>query len=187
MNDPSPDLTELLRASAAGEPGALDRLAPLLYTELRRMAASELRGERADHTLSPTALVNEAWLRLGGGGGSWQNRAHFFGAAARAMRRILVDHARQRAATKRSRDRQVTLEPELVGAQETPSEEIIAVDEALERLAQFDPRQARIVELRYFVGLSIPETAIALEISEATVKRDWTLARAWLHRELGAS
>lgn len=185
MSDTPSDLTELLRAAGAGEPGALDRLVPLIYAELRRMASAELRRERPDHTLSPTALVNEAWLRLGGSDASWQNRSHFFGAAARAMRRILVDHARQRSAIKRSRDQQVTLEPEAIGAPEPPSEEVIAVDEALERLAQLDPRQARIVELRYFMGFSIPDTAAALDISPATVKRDWALARAWLHRELG--
>jgi RNA polymerase sigma-70 factor (ECF subfamily) len=149
------------------------------------MASVELRRERPDHTLSPTALVNEAWLRLGGGQASWENRSHFFGAAARAMRRILVDHARQRSAQKRRRDQQVTLEPEAIGAAEPPGDEVIAVDEALERLAALDPRQAEIVELRYFVGLSIPDTAAALGISPATVKRDWALARAWLHRELG--
>ena len=184
VSDTPSDLTELLRAAGAGEPGALDRLVPLIYAELRRMASAELRRERPDHTLSPTALVNEAWLRLGGDA-SWQNRSHFFGAAARAMRRILVDHARQRSAIKRSRDLQVTLEPEAIGAPEPPSEEVIAVDEALERLARLDPRQASIVELRYFMGLSIPDTAAALDISPATVKRDWALARAWLHRELG--
>ena len=184
MSDNSSDLTELLRAVGAAEPGALDRLVPLIYAELRRMASAQLRHERTDHTLSPTALVNEAWLRMGGTG-AWQNRSHFFGAAAQAMRRILVDHARQRSASKRRRDQQVTLDPEAAGAANAPTEEVIAVDEALQRLAQLDPRQARIVELRYFVGLSIPDTAAALDISAATVKRDWALARAWLHRELG--
>jgi RNA polymerase sigma factor (TIGR02999 family) len=135
--------------------------------------------------LSPTALVNEAWLRLGGPDGGWQNRAHFFGAAAMAMRRILVDHARARSAAKRSRDRQVTLDPDEPAAVTAPNDEILAIDEALERLAALDARQAKVVELRYFVGLSVPATAEVLGVSPATVKRDWTLARAWLHRELG--
>lgn len=185
MNDPQADITALLHAVSQGEPDAEARLLPLLYQELRRTAAAELRHERPDHTLSPTALVNEAWLRLGSPAASWQNRAHFFGAAARAMRRILVDHARARHAAKRSRDRQVTLDPDEAAASMAPSDEVLAVDEALERLAALDPRQARVVELRYFVGLSVPDTAEVMGISPATVKRDWTLARAWLHRELG--
>lgn len=185
VSDPRAEITALLRAASRGERDAEERLLPILYQELRRTAAAELRHERPDHTLSPTALVNEAWLRLGDPAAGWQNRAHFFGAAAVAMRRILVDHARARHAAKRSRDRQVTLDDDAAVADTAPSDEVIAVDEALERLAALDPRQARVVELRYFVGLSIPATAEALGISPATVKRDWTLARAWLHRELG--
>jgi len=178
------DLTELLLASQAGTPGAVDQLLVQVYDELKVLAAGYLRAERADHTLQTTALVHEAYLKLvDQRRTSWQNRGHFFGIAAQAMRRILVDHARRRRARKRDAGRLVTLDEELAG-QDAESGDLLAVDQALERLALLDARQARIVELRYFGGLSIEQTAETLEISPATVKRDWVSAKAWLQREL---
>lgn len=182
------DVTTLLAAASSGSPDALSALLPVVYDELKRMAAGQLRLERDDHTLGATALVHEAFLRLTGGTTpTWENRAHFFGIAAQAMRRILVEHARRRNAQKRGAKHQVTLDSQVDLADGAPSEEVVAVDEALNRLAALDARQAKIVELRYFVGLSIEESADVLGISPATVKRDWTLARAWLHRELQAA
>lgn len=186
MDTAPSEVTALLLRIADGDAAGMERLLPLVYDELHRLAAGQLRRERPDHTLSPTALVHEAYLRLTGGAPvDWRGRGHFFGVAAQAMRRILVDHARRRSRQKRSGQLAVTLEPELDHVADASSEEVLAVDEALERLAELDARQARVVELRYFVGLSIEETAAALDISPATVKRDWTIARAWLHRELG--
>jgi RNA polymerase sigma factor (TIGR02999 family) len=182
---PNSDVTRLLLAISGGEPDANERLYAVVYDELRRMAGGYLRRERADHTLSPTALVSEAYLKLiGHHSVSWEGRSHFFGVAAQAMRRILVDHARRRTAGKRSRHLVVTLEPDTPVATPTPPEEIVAVDEALQLLAEHDPRAARLVELRYFAGLTIEEAAPLLEISTATAKRDWMLARAWLQRHL---
>lgn len=164
---------------------------PLVYDELRALAASQLRRERGEHTLGATALVHEAFFRLVDQRSvSWQGRAHFFGVAAQAMRRILVDHARRRTAGKRSRQHQVTLDTAAgmslrEAGGDVSSEELLAVDEALERLAALDARHARLVELRYFAGFTIEESAELLGISTATAKRDWTLARAWLQRELG--
>jgi RNA polymerase sigma-70 factor, ECF subfamily len=179
------DVTRLLADLSGGHTGALERLLPLVYDELKQLAASQLRRERDEHTLGPTALVHEAFFRLVDQRSvSWQGRAHFFGVAAQAMRRILVDHARRRSAAKRGRQHQVTLDSEAAGADEAPADEVLAVDEALERLAAVDPRQAKLVELRYFAGFSIEEAAELLEISPATAKRDWTFARAWLQREL---
>ena len=178
------DLTELLLAVQGGSPDAVDRLMPLVYDELKALAASYLRVERTDHTLQTTGLVHEAYLKLvDQRRTTWQNRAHFFGIAAQAMRRILVDHARRRQARKRDAGRPVTLDDELAGTGPR-SEELLAVDEALQRLTGLDPRQARIVELRYFAGLSIEETAEAVAVSPATVKREWLSAKAWLQREL---
>lgn len=163
----------------------VDHLVPLVYDELRRLASSYLRGERADHTLQTTALVHEAYLKLSDQRHtSWANRSHFFGIAAQAMRRILVDYARARGRAKRSGGNPVTLDEELAGTTGHP-EEVLEVDEALKRLARLDERQARIVELRYFGGLTIEDTALALDLSPATVKREWTSARAWLQQELG--
>jgi RNA polymerase sigma factor (TIGR02999 family) len=162
----------------------VDRLFPLVYDELRQLAAAQLRSERPDHTLGATALVHEAYLRLLGGVESFANRAHFFGIAARAMRRILVEHARRRNAHKRSQRFQVTLDTDFERAAAAPSDEVLAVDESLSRLAARDPRAAQVVECRYFAGFSIEETADALGISPATVKREWTMARAWLFRDL---
>jgi len=157
---------------------------PVVYAELKALAAGYLRSERADHTLQTTGLVHEAYLKLvDQKRTTWKNRSHFFGIAAQAMRRILVDHARKRRAAKRDGGHPITLDDDLPGVA-TATAEVLAVDEALERLAALDPRQARIVELRYFAGASIEQTAEALEISPATVKRDWLSAKAWLQREL---
>jgi len=182
--EPAGDVTELLLAAEGGAPDAVSKLMPVVYAELKQLAAGYLRAERADHTLQTTGLVHEAYLKLvDQRRTTWQNRSHFFGIAAQAMRRILVDHARKRRAAKRDAGRAVTLDDELVGVP-SDTEEVLAVDQALERLAMLDPRQSRIVELRYFAGLSVEEVGEALEISPATVKRDWTSAKAWLQREL---
>jgi RNA polymerase sigma factor (TIGR02999 family) len=184
----SGDVTRLLDAVSHGRADVLPELLPLVYDELRRLAASYLRRERADHTLQPTALVHEAYLKLVDQRlDRWQNRSHFFGIAAQAMRRILVDHARAHDAAKRGAGvERVTLdEHALLG--ESSSVDLIALDEALTRLATLDPRQARIVELRFFAGLEVDETARVLDVSPATVKRDWAMARAWLHRELATA
>jgi RNA polymerase sigma factor (TIGR02999 family) len=169
-----------------GSSESLDEVVLLVYEELRRLAAHYLRGERGNHTLQPTALVNEAYLCLAKQDDvRWQNRAHFLAIAANTMRRVLVDHARERGALKRGGDRQrVTLRSSI--ALEDRDVDIISLDEALRRLASFDPAGARVVELRYFGGLSIDETAEAMDVSPATVKRSWTAAKAWLYRELSA-
>ena len=186
MESTPSDVTRLLLELSDGQAGALDRLMPLVYDELKLLASSQLRRERGEHTLGPTALVHEAFFRLVDQRSvSWQGRSHFFGVAAQAMRRILVDHARRRTAAKRGQQHQVTLDSDAALASTARSEEVVAVDEALERLAALDPRHARLVELRYFAGFSIEETAELLEISPATAKRDWAMARAWLQRELG--
>jgi RNA polymerase sigma factor (TIGR02999 family) len=179
-------VTQLLVEWGGGDRAALDRLLPLVFDELRRLAASYLRRERAGHTLQPTALVNEAYLRLvDQEGAQWQNRAHFFGIAANLMRQILVDHARQRSADKRGGSQlqrlSLTQAERLVKQEEL---DVLALNEALERLSEFDPQQARIVELKFFGGLTIEETAEVLGVSHATVEREWKLARAWLRREL---
>ena len=173
------DVTRLLVELSSGRTGAMERLMPLVYDELRVLAASQLRRERDEHSLGPTALVHEAFFRLVDQRTvSWQGRSHFFGVAAQAMRRILVDHARRRSAAKRGRQHQVTLESNAMEANDERSDEVIAVDEALGRLAAIDERQARLVELRYFAGFTIDEAAELLEISPATAKRDWAFARA---------
>ncbi|NOT09082.1 MAG: sigma-70 family RNA polymerase sigma factor [Gemmatimonadales bacterium] len=183
---PDSDVTELLAAASKGEPDALDRLLPVVYGKLKMLARSHLRGERADHTLGATALVHEAFLRLVDQRSiTWESQSHFYGIATRAMRRILVDHARRRGAVKRSRQQQVTLDTGVQLSNSDPSDEIVAVDEALERLAREDPRSAKLVELRYFGGMTIEESAKMLNVSVATAKRDWALARAWLQRALG--
>jgi RNA polymerase sigma factor (TIGR02999 family) len=188
MNHPSPqDVTALLRRWNEGDKQALESLLPLVYAELRAVAANCLRSERSDHTLQPTALVHEAYLRLiGQDRVAWQNRAHFFAIAAQMMRRILVDHARRRRAAKRDA---VTFRITLSGLSEEPADldpEILALDEALKGLEALDPRQARIVELRFFGGLTVEETAEVAGLGTATVKREWRTARAWLRRELDA-
>ena len=178
-------LTGMLQAWAKGDLDARDRLLPIVYDELRRQAARELRGERAGHTLQPTALVHEVYLRLAQPRRvPWESRAEFFAAAAQAMRRILVDHARKRAAGKRAGNwTRIELADE-VAIEGRPELDLLALDDALEGLAELDPRHARIVELRFFGGLSVPEAASVLKVSTATVKRDWSLARAWLLRRL---
>jgi RNA polymerase sigma factor (TIGR02999 family) len=169
----------------------LDELLPLLYGELRRQAARHLRNQPAGHTLQATALVHEVYLRLvDRPNADWQSRAHFFGVAARAMRSILVDHARARRAAKRGGEpRQLTLGAADALGEHAPESEVdvLALDEALARLAELDPRQAQVVELRYFAGASIEETAHVLGVSHATVEREWRTARLWLRRELAAS
>ena len=181
------DVTGLLDDWSRGDRRALDRLLPLVYAELRRIAARQLRHERAGHTLQPTALVHEAYLRLVDQRSvDWQNRAHFFGVAAQVMRRILVDHARRKAAKKRGAGaRRVPLEE--ANETEAPSEiPVLALDQALARLEQLDRELAQIVELRTFGGLTIDEAAHVLKVSPSTAKRQWRTARAWLTRELAA-
>lgn len=185
---PAPqNVTKLLISWGNGNKEALDRLLPLVYDELRRQAARYLRRERAGHTLQTTALIHEAYLRLVDQKNvHWQNRAHFFGLAAQLMRRILVDHARSKKRDKRGGS---DIRVSLTGAQVLAKDrdvDVVALDEALDRLAQLDEQQSRIVELRFFSGLTVEETAEALSISPATVKRDWSMAKAWLHRELSS-
>jgi RNA polymerase sigma factor (TIGR02999 family) len=182
---PSPRITALLERWSGGDDGALDQLLPWVLRDLRKMAARQLGEERAGHTLQPTALVNETYLRLVGQRRvQWKNRAQFFAIAATLMRRILVDHARGRGARKRAGQR-VTLGSGVdIGVPPDRGIDALALDAALERLEAMAPRQARIVELRFFSGLSVEEVAAALEFSPATVKADWALARAWLYREL---
>lgn len=187
MATPTPgEVTRILQAWGRGDQQAVDRLMPLVYGELRRLAQHYLRRERPDHTLQPTALVHEAYLRLVDQRGvSWQNRAHFFGVAAQAMRRILVDYARRHRAGKRGGGSlKISLADVAVAAKEG-SEDLATLDDALNRLAAMDPRQGQIVELRLFGGLTVDETADLLRISAATVKREWTTAKAWLSREIG--
>ncbi len=181
-----PDLTALLRDASEGDQNALDRLMPLVYGELRKIAASYLRQERKDHTLQPTALVHEAYLRLTHQKDvAWQNRAHFFGIAAQMMRRILVDHARKRQAAKRDASAWKVATAEVDGGADS-APELLALDRALEELEKIDPQQAKIVELRFFGGLTVEETAEVAGISPRTVKREWRTAKAWLRREIGA-
>jgi RNA polymerase sigma factor (TIGR02999 family) len=179
------DITALLHAWEAGDVGARDRLVPLVYHDLRRRAAAYLKRERPDHTLQPTALVHEAYLRLvRQDRAAWQNRAQFFGVASQIMRRILVDHARRARVPKRSgRWARVTLDEQIAGMT-PPGVEVLDLDDALTRLAEFDQRKSRIAELRFFAGLSLEETSHVLGISVATVERDWQVARAWLHTAL---
>lgn len=178
-------LTGMLQAWAKGDLEARDRLLPIVYDELRRQAARELRNERAGHTLQPTALVHEVYLRLAQPRRvPWQSRAEFFAAAAQAMRRILVDHARKRAAAKRAGNWTRIELADDVAIEGRRELDLLSLDDALDRLAELDPRHARIVELRFFGGLSVPETAAVLKVSTATVKRDWSFARAWLLRKL---
>lgn len=181
----SPDLTSLLHAHAAGDPAALERLFPRVYDELRRMARGRLRHERPDHTLGATDLVHEAFFRLVRLDRiDWRSRAHFLAIASQAMRNVLLDHAEHRRAQKRGGGGQpVTLERvEIAG--ELPDETLLGLCEALTELERLEPRPARVVECRFFGGLSLDETAEALGISPATVSRDWTVARAWLHARL---
>ncbi len=179
------DVTQLLIAATDGKTDALARLMPIVYDELHRIAQIHMRGERSGHTMSATALVHEAYMKLVDLNRiQWQNRAHFFAMSSRAMRRILVNYAHQRRAQKRGGDRRrVTLDEALILSEEY-GEDIIALDEALNRLSALNERHSQVVECRFFAGMNIDETAEALGISVATVKRDWNLARAWLNREL---
>lgn len=178
---------ELFQRWLAGDTSALHDLLPLVYGELRRVARHHLRGERADHTLQTTALINETYLRLvGQSPKEVRSRAHFIALSSHLMRQILVDHARGRLANKRQGGSRITLSDEIAAPQQSEID-VLAVDEALSRLEQLDPQQARITELRYFGGLSILETSLALGVSPATVKRDWACARAWLLREMQRS
>jgi RNA polymerase sigma-70 factor, ECF subfamily len=178
------EVTRLLKAMNSGDPSAADRLLPLVYAELHRLAASYMRRERQDHTLQPTALINEAYLRLAGDDIDWQNREHFIGVAAHVMRRVLVDYARAHKAKMRGGElRRVELDEGLAISEER-TEEMLIVDEALNGLTELNPRQATVVELRYFGGLSIEEIAAVLAIAPRSVKRDWALARIWLFNKL---
>lgn len=179
------DVTRLLAEWRGGNQAALDQLLPVVYDELRRLAAAYLRKERADHTLQSTALVHEAYLRLiGQREVQWQNRAHFFGVAAKMIRRILVDHARGKIAAKRGGAAVKLSLDEALAVSGKKDLDLVRLDEALHGLANLDPRQERIVELRFFGGLSIEETAEVVGISPATVKREWSVAKAWLLREV---
>jgi len=181
-------ITALLAELSAGNRDVESRLIPQVYGQLRRLAAHYMRSERGNHTLQPTALVNEAYTRLVQQPQiPWQSRAHFFATASHLMRHILVDHARARRAGKRGGlQRQVTLDDALLPSSERTMD-VLILDEALENLAQFDPRQARIVELHFFGGLTFAEIALVLKVAERTVKRDWSMARAWLKGELSKS
>ena len=197
-------VTQLLAQWRDGDERAFAQLSAVMYEELRQLAQRHLRRERSDHTIQKTALVNEAFVRLVGQQSvDWQSRAHFIGLASKLMRRVLVDYARARLADKRGGGAGVLSLDEMAApeADEAPDttptalqhldahtqEEVSAIDQALQRLEQIDPRQAQIVEMRYFGGLTVEQTAEAIDISAATVKREWTLARAWLRRELGKS
>jgi RNA polymerase sigma-70 factor, ECF subfamily len=181
------EVTLLLREITKGNQQALDRLIPLIYDELHRLAARCMRQERADHTLQTTALIHEAYLRLVGRRTvNWESRAHFFAAAAQLMRRILIDHAKHHLRAKRGGASQRVSLDEVFLFFEDKSAELVALDESLARLAIIDPQQSRIVELRYFGGLTIEETAKVLGVSPKTVKRDWSVAKAWLYGDLKA-
>jgi RNA polymerase sigma-70 factor (ECF subfamily) len=185
----SDDVTRLLARASDGDRDAVSRLIPILYDELHRIAHSRMRGERVGHTLGTTALVHEAYLELAGiDRMTWRDRAHFLAVAARAMRRVLIDHAVARGAQKREGERiAVPLEDvaDFLLLSNQHMDELLSLDDALERLFAVSERQCRVVECRFFAGMSVEETAEALHTSPATVKRDWTVARAWLHRELG--
>lgn len=181
----STEFTQLLEDGRNGDPVALERLLPLVQDELRQLAANYLRRERIDHTLQPTALVNEAYLRLvDQRQRNWQNRDQFFGVAATLMRRVLMNHAEARRTAKRGGDQERVTMADAVDMFEERAIDLIALNEALDRLDQVDPRKRHIVELRFFSGLSIPEIARILDVSERTVERSWSFARAWLHKEI---
>jgi RNA polymerase sigma factor (TIGR02999 family) len=186
-NVTSADVTVLLGEWSKGNRAAFNSLIPLVYAELRRRAQSYMRKENVGHTLQPTGLVHEAYLRLvDQDHANWQNRAHFFAVASQILRRILVDHARSKHRLKRGADPLKVTWIEEIGSKKVPAIDLVALDDALEKLSKLDPDQGRIVELRFFGSLSIEETAASLEISPATVKREWAMARAWLLRELSS-
>ncbi len=185
MSVPGPEVTQMLADWSNGNQQALNSLLPLVYDEMRRIASRYLRRERVGHTLQTTALVHEAYLRLiDQQQVNWQSRAHFYGIAAQMMRRILIDHAREQQADKRGGGMPKIAIDEALDAAEEKEVDLIALDDALNTLAKLDEQQSRIVELRFFGGLTIEETAAVLHISPATIKREWVMAKAWLHREL---
>jgi RNA polymerase sigma factor (TIGR02999 family) len=187
---PSPPgkVTALLLELSGGNRAVVDELIPFLYHELKRIAAAQLRRERPGHTLQATALVHEAYLKLVDQRQvTWRNRAHFFGVAAQVMRRILLDYAKGRARGKRGGDVRKTSLDEALMVSYDRAFELVQIDEALQRLETFDQRQAKVVEMRFFGGLSVKETAEALGVSEPTVKREWAMAKAWLYREVSAA
>jgi RNA polymerase sigma-70 factor (ECF subfamily) len=180
----SADVSQLLRAWSDGDRSALDRLTPIVYEELRRLARCHLRGERAGHSLQATALVNEAYMRLVDYSRmQWQARAHFFAVSAQLMRRILVEHARRHNLKRGGGLQHVSLD-EVATVGSDRAADLVALDDAMGALAQIDPRKAQVVELRFFGGLSVPETAEVLKVSSVTVMRDWSTAKAWLYREM---
>jgi RNA polymerase sigma factor (TIGR02999 family) len=184
-HEPPRQVTQLLQGWREGDSKALDELLPLVYKELRRLAHFQLQKERADHTLQSSALVHEAYLRLAGASPPrWENRAHFFAIAGQLMRQILVDYARQHRAAKRGGSVcKVSLQDAMIASRETDVD-VLALDDALQTLTKIDPRQGRVVELRFFAGLSVEEISVVLDVGSATVQRDWTAARAWLYREM---
>jgi RNA polymerase sigma factor (TIGR02999 family) len=185
MADAREDVTQVLEELAKGDRRAADKLLPLVYDEFRALARHYLAQERMNHTLQPTALVHEAYMKLVDQTRvDWQGKSHFFAVAAQAMRRILVDHARSRQREKRGGGRARVVLDEAVALSPQKDEDVLALDEALEKLARLDARQAKVVELRFFGGLSVEEVAEALGVSKRTVEGDWTFARAWLSREL---
>ena len=185
MSEPSSDITMLLAAWNAGDQRALDRLLPVVYTELQRVARRQLRNERQGHTLQPTALVNEAYMRLVQVRRlKWQNRAHFFAMCARLMRQILVDAARARRSDRRGGDAVRVRFDEALMPFDVHGPEVVALDDALRALAALDSRKSRVVELRFFGGLSVEETAAVLRVSAETIMRDWKFAKTWLYQEL---
>jgi RNA polymerase sigma-70 factor (ECF subfamily) len=179
------DVSDLLRRMRDGSTDAKQKLAEVVYTELRKIAAVKMRAERLNHTLTPTALANEAWLRFADLSGGFANRDHFFAAASNAMRRVLIDHARARGASKRDAGRQVDIEKVDIAAPES-DEQLLALDHALEELSKVDPRAASVVEMRYFGGLTHQQIATILDVDRRTVDRDWSLARAWLLERLSS-
>lgn len=191
MNDPDSEITRILRSVSASRNEATEQLLPAVYDQLRRLAAGKLASESSGHTLQPTALVHEAYIKLLSSiEDSWENRAHFFGAAAEAMRRILIDHARSKKRIKRGgSSKPVSLddvdEPELVSSEK--AEELIELDAALKKLEALDPIKAQLVKIRYFAGLTMPQAAEILSISQRTAERHWTFARVWLQEEISRS
>lgn len=188
MSQPEGEVTRLLAELREGKKDAVNQLVPLVYSELRKMAGAYMQREQSGHTLQATALVNEAFLRMAGGdAGKLENRAHFFAIAANSMRQVLLDHARHRHAAKRGGEhaQKVDLDAELLVDHDSLND-VLVVNELLERLEKLDPRQGRLVELRFFAGLTTEETAEAMGVSPATVKREWRSAKAWLNREMAA-
>ena len=185
----APDVTKLLVNWSHGDQGALEQLMPLVYGELRRLAAAYLRRERSNHTLQSTALVHEAFLRMVHQQDvQWRNRAHFYGIAAQMIRRILVDYARGQHAEKRGAGAvKLVLDEALAVPQQSPDVDLLSLNDALDRLTELDERQSRVVELRFFAGLSIEETAEVMHLSPASIKREWQTARAWLFREMSSA